>query len=193
METNLVMPIFFGRGEIFGELPGIHGGGADIARLAAFTTSCSASMVSSIGVCMVEAVDLVEIDIVHAQPLQRIVDGMQDVLARQAAMAASPSGRTPWWPAHNPRGLPAKSFSARPTTSSRGAIGIDVGGVEEIDPRLQRALDEGRGWPPPPAPSRAIWASHRSWCPGRCARPSGRYGPAGLVPWHWLSKNPAEF
>ena len=34
----------------------------------------------------VEAVDLVEVDIVHAEPAERIVDRVHDVLARQAAL-----------------------------------------------------------------------------------------------------------
>jgi len=38
--------------------------------LPARTTSCSAAMVSSIGVCSSQRVDLVQVDVVGAEPLQ---------------------------------------------------------------------------------------------------------------------------
>ena len=56
------------------------------SALPALTTSCRAASVSSIGVCGIEAVDLVEIDVIGAEPAQAVVDGMADVLARQALL-----------------------------------------------------------------------------------------------------------
>ena len=38
------------------------------------------------GVCVIEAMDLVQIHVVGAQAPQAVVDGVQDVLARKAAL-----------------------------------------------------------------------------------------------------------
>ena len=70
------------RRQIFGELPGMHGGGADIPGLARLHHVMQRLDGFLDGGGMVEAVDLVEIDILHAQPAQGIVDRMHDVLAR---------------------------------------------------------------------------------------------------------------
>ena len=66
--------------------------------LPALTTSCSASSVSSIGVLVVPAVDLVEVDVIRAQPAEAGVD-----LGRGSPCATGPcrwgpcaSGRRPW-------------------------------------------------------------------------------------------------
>ena len=87
--------------------------------------------------------DLVEVDVVGAEPAQAGVDLGHDRLARQAARRSGPSRIRPM-------------HLGGDTTSSRlgeilqraaddllaRAVGIDVGGVEEVDAELERALDE---------------------------------------------------
>ena len=53
--------------------------------------------------CRVVAVALVEIDIIGAQPLQRGVELLFDLRARQARDRCRSSGRTPWSPARSCR------------------------------------------------------------------------------------------
>lgn len=54
--------------------------------LPARTTSFNASSVSSIGVAIVEAVQLIEVDIVGPKTPEAAVDCIEDMLARQAAI-----------------------------------------------------------------------------------------------------------
>jgi hypothetical protein len=83
------------------------------------TTSCSASSVSSIGVSRVPAVDLVQVDVVHAQAAQAAVDLFEDRLARQPAHVG-PGRMRPkrTLVAITISSRRAKSRSARPTISS---------------------------------------------------------------------------
>jgi hypothetical protein len=60
---------------------------ADVADLALATSSASAPTVSSIGVAGVDAVLVVEVDVVDAQALQRGLGGLLDVLG-PAVLAA---------------------------------------------------------------------------------------------------------
>ena len=55
--------------------------------LPASTTSVSAPIVSCSGTRVVVAVALVEVDVVGLQPLQRAVDLLEDLLAREPAVA----------------------------------------------------------------------------------------------------------
>ena len=85
---------------------------------------------------------LVEIDVVDPEPLQRGVELLADLGARQAAVAA----------AHREIGLGRQHVGiARPPGQDLaeealgGAAAIDVGGVDEVDAELEGAIDAGRG------------------------------------------------
>ncbi len=82
--------VLVGRVQRLRELPGVHRRRADVARLAGLHDVVSASSVSSIGVVVIPAVDLVEVDVVGAEPLQAGVD-----LARRWPCA---TGRAPFGP-----------------------------------------------------------------------------------------------
>ena len=86
--------------------------------------------------------DLVEVDVVGAQPGQAGVDLVQDRLAGQAR-------------AVRPRAHPAVHLGREHDVLARGevaqraagdllaaAAGVDVGGVEDVDPRVERVLDD---------------------------------------------------
>ena len=91
---------------------------------------------------VVPAMDLVEIDVVGAEPLQAGVDLGQDRLARQAgavrplAHAAVDLGRDHHLVA--PREVEQRAAD----DLFAGAVRIDVGGVEEVDAEVERLLDE---------------------------------------------------
>ena len=81
------------------------------------TTSCSASMVSSIGRHRVEPVDLVEVDVVGAEPAsgwRRSPAGSPCATVRRRWGRAA-SGRRPWWRGRRPRGRRASTASGRCT------------------------------------------------------------------------------
>ena len=127
-----------------GELPGVHAGGADVARLARLhhvVERLERLLDRRLGV---EAMDLVEVDVVDAEAPQRAVDRVEDVLARQAAAVrvVGAPGRTPWWRAR-PRRARAMSLQRPAHHLLAHAARVHVGGVEEVDAVLERALDEG--------------------------------------------------
>ena len=118
----------------------------------------------------VEAVALVEVDVVGLQALQRRVDLLVDLLGGQARGRLPTSGRRPWSPARTRRaGSPRGSRPRR----LGGALAVGVGGVEEVDARRRR--------PPACRPrsgrarrrrSRSARSRGRSRSPrGRCAEP----------------------
>jgi hypothetical protein len=108
-----------GGGEHPGELPGVHRRCADVERLAGLDDVAERLQRLLDRRRRVEAVDLVEVDVVGAQSAQAVVDGMQDVLARQAALVGVVAHRVEDLGAMTmrSRGAPS-SLSARPSTSS---------------------------------------------------------------------------
>src|ERR1039458_2744698 len=76
-----------------GELPGEHAAGADVASLASahYVMQCLHGLLD--WRAAVPAMDLIEVDVVHTQALQRGVDRTENVLARQAAAVLSRSHR----------------------------------------------------------------------------------------------------
>ncbi len=86
--------------------------------------------------------DLVEVYVVDPQPTQRIVDGLHDVLTRQA---------TTVWPLANRKVdlggqhhfIPAGKVTQSPTGDFfADAKRVHIGRVKEVDAQLQRALDD---------------------------------------------------
>jgi hypothetical protein len=90
--------------------------------------------------------DLVEVHVVELEALERGVDRGEDVLAREAA-AVLPRHRSP---VHLRRD---DVLLARPEELAQNAAGedlalaavVDVGGIEEDDPALDRPSDNGLG------------------------------------------------
>src|SRR3984893_8364156 len=126
-----------------GELPSIHRRGTDVARLASLDDVVQRLERLLDWRIIIPAVDLVEVDIIHTQPSEAGVDLGEDCLARQpGAVRAGP---------HAPIDLCGDDhFVATGKVPCRAtedllalAERVAIGGVEEIDPRLQRALDEG--------------------------------------------------
>jgi len=85
---------------------------------------------------------LIEIDMVDPQALQRRIDLLGDLRARQAAVGG----------AHRKVQLGCQDVGVtRPARQDlaqegfRGAAAIDVGRVDEVDTKLERAIDTGDG------------------------------------------------
>ena len=124
------------------ELPGVHRAGADVAGLAGAHDVVQRLQRLLDRRLIVEPVDLVEVDIVDAQPAQRPVDAVQDVLARQAAVVGIAAHRpVDLGGDHHlvPLGVFLQRLAGHPLAL---ALGIDIGGVEEVDPGLHRTLEE---------------------------------------------------
>ena len=161
-----------------GELPGMHRGGADIAGLAGLHHVMQRLQRFLDRRRVVEAVDLVEIDIIGAEPAQAVVDLVEDRLARQAGAVRAGAHAVEHLGGEHDVLAPGEILDGAADDLLRGAVRIDIGGIEEIDPELERLADQR-------AARLLVHASrhgcrgrarHRSCSRGRCARPRGRSG-----------------
>ncbi len=131
------------KGQHFHQAPGVQRGGTEIADLAR-----PHQAVEGIGGFFdrrfgVEAVQHKQIEVIRPQPLQRGVDAVQQVLARQP-----PAVRLR---VHRKVGLGGDHhvFTAgeRLQRAAENALafsaGVNVGGIEKIDARFQRLADKG--------------------------------------------------
>jgi hypothetical protein len=86
-------------------------------------------------------VDLVQVDPVGAQPPQRLLDLAHDPTARGAAAVGILAHRSP----HLGREHDVIAPAARQCLADDDlglALRVDVGGVDEVDPRVQRAMND---------------------------------------------------
>ena len=108
-----------------------------------------------------------------------------DRLARQArAVRARPHPAVHLGGEHDLVARRRSPFSARPMISSLRAVGVDVGGVEEVDPGVEGRRMNGRLGLVEAAPTASGRSARRSSCsPGRSARRPGRSSRASCTPW----------
>ena len=91
---------------------------------------------------VVPAVDLVEIDVIGSEAAQRTVDRRHDVLARQPAVVRVVAHRVEQF-RRDDDGVAVGEVADRAAENLLGdAARIHVGGVEEVDAALERALEE---------------------------------------------------
>ena len=91
---------------------------------------------------MVEAVDLVEVDIIGAEPLQAGIHLGQDRFAREArAVGAGPHAMIDLGGDHDFL-APDEVLQRPPDDFLAGPVRIHVGGVEEIDAEIERHADQ---------------------------------------------------
>jgi hypothetical protein len=83
----------------------------------------------------VVAVDLVEVDVIGAEALQAGVDGVHDVAARQPDRVGAAAGAPAGLGRHHHILAPRAQRLAQDLL--RAARRVDVGAVEEVDPRVQ--------------------------------------------------------
>ena len=132
------------REQILRHLPREHAGRAEIAHLAG-----AHQIVQRVDGLFdrrapVEAVDLVQVDEVGVEPLQRGVARFDDVLARQPEAVARAVVRAAVALRRNHYVVTIHADLAQrsPQHFFRGAVGVNVRGVEEIDAGVDRAGDE---------------------------------------------------
>jgi hypothetical protein len=90
----------------------------------------------------VPPVDLVEVDVVGAQAAQAGVDLEHDGLARQPAPVGPLAHHAVHLGGQHHFFTPGEVVQRPPDDLLAGAVGVDVGGVEEVDARFDAALDE---------------------------------------------------
>jgi AcrR family transcriptional regulator len=92
----------------------------------------------------IEAVDLVEVDPVGLQPAQRVLDGLGDPAPRRApVVGVRPQRQADLRGQHD---VVAPAVDQRLADDLlRLARRVEVGGVEEVDPGVQRAVDDPDG------------------------------------------------
>ena len=73
--------VFLGDAEGAGKLPSVHRGGADIARFAGLNDIVQRFEHLLDRRVMVETMDLIEVDIIHTEPMQAVVDFREDRFA----------------------------------------------------------------------------------------------------------------
>src|SRR5262249_44462518 len=112
---------------------------ADVPRLACIDDLCQRTELFLERNVVVPGVALVEVDEVHPQPIERGVDLLEDLLARQAAAAVRRWGedlrRDDVRVARAARERLPEDFLGAPRA-------VDVRSVEEVDPELERDVDE---------------------------------------------------
>src|SRR3954452_3425808 len=142
VERRLCSPHGRARRPLLGELPPIHRRRAEVADLARLddVVQCFHRLLDR--AVRIEAVDLVEVDVVGVETFQRRVDLLQDRFPRQPL-----SARTVVHLAEHLGGqhdvLPPRVALDRPADDLlRGPRLIDVGGVPEGDAELDRLSEE---------------------------------------------------
>ena len=128
------------------ELPGEHRAGADVAGLAGPDHVVQRVHRLLDRGARIEAVDLVQVDMVLAQAAQRRVDRGHDVLARQPLAVLAVHRAHPDLGGQDV--LLARReqlLEQRPGEDLARASVVDVGGVEERDATLDGVADDRRG------------------------------------------------
>ncbi len=91
----------------------------------------------------VEAVNLVEVNIVCAQPAQAVVNGVHDMFARKPFLVGVVThGKEHFGCNHQLVARWPKVFQGAPQNLLTGADGIHVRGVKEIDAGFERLFDK---------------------------------------------------
>ena len=127
------------------KLPAVHARGADVERLAGLHDVVQRFERLLDRRLRVEAMDLVEVDIVGREAAKRGLDRQHDVLAREAAIVRPGTHRKK--DLRGDHDVVAAAEFAQGTSDDRfrHTDGIHVGGIEEIDAHFDRALEERTG------------------------------------------------
>ena len=139
-EARPAMPV--GQIQRLRELPREHGRRADVARLARLHHIVQRFQRDLDRRVAVPAMDLVEVDVVHAQPPQAGVNARHDRLTRQAARVQPLAQREENLGGDDHFVAVGEVADGAAQDFLAVAVGIGVGGVEEVDAQLQRALDK---------------------------------------------------
>ena len=126
-----------------GELPGMHRRGPDVARLAALHDIVEGLHGLFDGRRVVPAVDLIQVDVVHAEAAQAIVNAGEDGLAREAAAVRRLAPGVIDLGGHHDLVAASQLLERAAGELLAGAVGVAVGRVEEVDAQLNGLAEEG--------------------------------------------------
>ena len=129
--------------EGLGKLPGVHGGGSDVADLAGFDDVVEGFHGLFDGGFVVPAVDLVEVDVVGAEALEALVELEEDLFAGEALAVGVVAHDAVELGGDDGVFAFGVGFEEAAEELFAGAGGVDVGGVEEVDAEVEGLLEEG--------------------------------------------------
>ena len=125
-----------------GELPGVHRGRAEVADLAGLDQVVQGLQGLLQRCRVVIAVNLVEVDVVGAEPPQAVVDLGHDRLAGQAPPVRPRPHRVAQLGGNHDVVAVREVTERAAEDLLAGAVRVQVGGVEEVDASLEGMLDE---------------------------------------------------
>ncbi len=139
-EAGPAVPV--GEVERLGELPRVHRRRAQVAGLARLDDVVQ-RLERLLDRCVaVPPVNLQQVDVVQSQPAERVVDLGEDRLPGQSP-AVGPGTRLAVDLGGDDRRLAVGEVAQRPAQDLlTRSVGVDVGGVEEVDARVDRTLDQ---------------------------------------------------
>ena len=134
----------FGDAEGFGDLPGEPIGDADVTDFALLDESIEGAEGLFDGGDEVVAVDLVEVDVVGLEAAEAGVDGVHDVTTGGAYVVFAGAGASVDLGGDDDAGAgDGEVFDGLTDRDFGPALGVDIGGVDEVDAGFDGYLDEG--------------------------------------------------
>ena len=133
----------FGEIERLGELPGVHGRGADIAHLARFHHVVQRLESFLDRRFVIPAMNLVEVHIVGLQTAEALVEFEKDRLAGEAAAIGLVAHDAVELGGDDDGFAAGVCFQESPENVFAFAARIDIGGVKKIDPEFEGLAKEG--------------------------------------------------
>ena len=125
-----------------GELPGVHGGGPQVARLARLDDVMQRLERLLDRRRRVPTMDLIEIDVVRTEPPQTRIDCVEYRLARQAAPVGALAHREENLGRDHHLVAARIVFERLTDDFLGGAVRVGVRGIEEVDAHLDRLANQ---------------------------------------------------
>ncbi len=135
--------VLVGEVEGFGKLPGIHAARADVAGFAGSHDVVERGKRFFDRRFVIPAVDLVEVDVIGAEAAEAVIDFGEDCFAREAGAVDIGPHAAVDLRGEDDRVARGHFLEQLADDLFAGAVGVDVGGVEEIDAGVERLFDEG--------------------------------------------------
>ncbi len=126
--------------ECLGELPGVHGGGADVADFAGLDDVMEGFHGLFDGGFAVPAMDLVEVDVVGAEAFEALVEFEEDFFAGEAFAVGAVAHEAVELGGDDGVFAFSVGFEEAAEELFAGASGVDIGGVEEVDAEIERTV-----------------------------------------------------
>ena len=129
--------------ERLGELPGVHGRGADVADLAGLHHIVERFEGFFDRGFVVPAMDLVEVDVVGLQAAEALVEFVEDGFAREAAAVGFVAHHAVDLGGDDDGFAAGVGLEEAAENDFAVAAGVDIGGIEEVDAEVEGLAEEG--------------------------------------------------